>query len=136
MVHSDDAERDLDRMLRGLSPELREGEFVFCTLPGCRYGDHAGLEPLAAFAEREGLTLVLPLEQARRAGLTEGPAMRCITLGVHSSLEAVGLTAAVADALARSAISANVIAAWYHDHVFVPAERAGDALAVLEALSG
>jgi hypothetical protein len=130
-VRSDAAGKDLDRLLQGLSPALREGEFVFCTVPGGGYGDHAALAPLAAFTEAEGLTLVLPFEQARGAGLAGGPVMRCITLGVHSSLEAVGLTAAVAGALAGHGISANVIAAYHHDHVFVPAGRAEEALAVL-----
>ena len=58
----------------------------------------------------------------------------CIVLTVHSSLNAVGLTAAVAGALAAAGISANVVAAHYHDHIFVPSERAVDALAVLEQL--
>ena len=53
---------------------------------------------------------------------------------VHSSLAAVGLTAAVAAALADHGISANVVAAFYHDHIFVPAERAEEALAALRAI--
>ena len=59
---------------------------------------------------------------------------RCITLDVHSSLEAVGLTAACAQALAAGGISANVVAGYSHDHILVPAPRAQDALAALDAL--
>ena len=128
-------ELGLATLLAGLSPRLAPGEFVFCTLAGAAYGDAAGLAPLAAFAEVEGLTLVAPLERAAAAGHACDQPMRCITLGVHSSLEAVGLTAAVAAALAARDISANVIAAYHHDHVFVPAARAQEALELLQALS-
>jgi hypothetical protein len=81
------------------------------------------------------LTLIVPLEAARQAGLPTEPAMRMITLDVHSSLEAVGLTAAFATALGSKGISANVVAAYYHDHIFVPAADAERAVAVLRALS-
>ena len=59
---------------------------------------------------------------------------KCITLSVHSSLDAVGLTAAVATKLTQSNISANVVAAYYHDHVFVASKDAEQALADLNAL--
>ena len=58
-----------------------------------------------------------------------------ITLQVHSSLTAVGLTARVADALAEAGISANMVAAIHHDHVFVPWERREESLAILHRLS-
>jgi hypothetical protein len=58
-----------------------------------------------------------------------------ITLGIESSLEAVGLTARVGTALAERGIGANMIAACHHDHVFVPWERREEAMAALEALS-
>ena len=64
--------------------------------------------------------------------------MRQITLKVHSSLEAIGLTAAMSRALMEAGISANVVAAYYHDHIFVPAadaERAVEALRQLSAAS-
>lgn len=113
---------DLDTLLASLEPRLHAGELVFCTLPGAAYGDRTDLEPLAAFAEEEGLTLVVPRRRAEAAGLAwEGP-FRCLILTVHSSLAAVGLTAAVAAALTDRGISANVLAAFHHDHLLVPAE--------------
>ncbi len=129
-------ERDLKSLLAGLSPSLSAGEFVFCTLPGGAYGDGAEYNPVATTVEAEGLTLVLPLDRARAAGYPCDQPMRRITLEVHSSLEAVGLTAAVAAALARAGIAANVIAGYHHDHVFVPADRAEEALAALGKLAG
>jgi hypothetical protein len=129
-------ELDLDSMLADLKPTLLTGEFVFCSLTGARYGDHAELAPLASVCEPEGLSLVLPREAADRAGLDYDAGYCCISLGVHSSLEAVGLTAAIAARLAAQGISANVIAGYFHDHILVPAERARDALDALAPGSG
>ncbi len=92
------------------------------------------MQPLATFREREALTVIVREEDALAAGLS--PLFRCawIALTVHSDLEAVGLTAAVASALYERGISCNVVAAAYHDHLFVPIERADDAIAALLAL--
>ncbi len=81
------------------------------------------------------MTLILPAEVAAAHDLAASAPLRMITLSVHSSLEAVGLTAAVAAVLTEAGISANVVAAFHHDHVFVPAERAQDALSALQGLS-
>jgi hypothetical protein len=123
-------------MLADLKPSLLPGEFVFCSMPGAGYGDFADLSPLASVQESEGLSLVLPREAADRAGLRYESAHRCISLGVHSSLEAVGLTAAIAGRLTARGISANVIAGCFHDHLLVPVERVDDALAVLAPVAG
>ncbi len=58
-----------------------------------------------------------------------------ITLTVHSSLEAVGLTAAVANTLASAGIACNVLAGFHHDHLLVPIDRVDDAMAALSRLS-
>ena len=129
------AETDLAVLLSTLSPQLRAGEFVFCSLEKARYGEHAHLSPLAAFQEEEGLTLILPRERALESGFNYDGIFRCITLNAYSSLNAVGLTAAVASVLADDGISANVVAAWHHDHIFVPSERADDAMALLAQLA-
>ena len=130
------AERDLNKMLADLKPSLLPGEFVFCSMPGACYGDFAGLTPLASMQEPEGLSLVVPLEAADREGLRYDSAFRCISLGVHSSLDAVGLTAAIAVRLAELDISANVIAACFHDHILVPAGRADEVLSALARAGG
>jgi len=126
-------ERNLHRLLASLAPELIDGEYVFCTFADGRYADHVELAPLAAMVEREGLTLLIPRSKADAHELPYESVFKGITLGVHSSLDAVGLTAAVAGQLTECGISANVIAGYYHDHVFVPLEQAANAL---EALSG
>lgn len=127
-------EMDLQVMLRTLQPALDPETYVFCTVPGAAYGDLAQTEPLASFAEGEGLTLVMTQAGADGAGLAYEGTFRRVTLSVHSSLQAVGLTAAVATALAAHGVSANVIAAYHHDHVFVPAHQADLAMARLQAL--
>ena len=125
-------EENLDKLLASMSPELIDSEFVFFTFSDARYGDHARLEPVAAVSETEGMTLVVPRSKADEYGLEYESVFRGITLSVHSSLEAVGLTAAFSSKLAEHGISANVIAGYFHDHIFVPR---GDAEMALSALA-
>ena len=128
-------ENDLGTLLADLSPRLGKGEYVFHSFPNGRYGMHPELEPIAAIAEAEGLTLVVPRERADAAGLPYESVFGKITLGVHSSLDAVGLTAAVSARLAEHGLAANVVAGYFHDHVFVSVadgQRALDALTAVE----
>lgn len=122
---------ELDELLKSMSPEIQDSEYVFCTLPNHDV-DYQHLNPLASFKESEGLTLILSVETAEKANLAFDGTFKQITLTVHSSLEAVGLTAAVANKLASYGISANVVAAYYHDHVFVQTEKAEQALSALQ----
>ena len=122
---------DLGELLGSMSPVLNGGSYVFV-----RGAGDAGVEDaIVTVAEPEGRTLVLPRERAETLGLPYGFVSSWITLQVHSSLEAVGLTAAVATALTEAGISANVVAGYYHDHVFVPEDRRDDAMRVLQELS-
>ena len=126
-------ETNLKTLLASMAPQLDDTEWVFAEVGE---EDAVPLTPLAiaTFCEAEGLTLVLPQSVVDGLENVSAPMSR-ITLEVHSSLEAVGLTAAVAGALAKEGISANVIAAYYHDHIFVPKASADRALAVLQALT-
>lgn len=126
------AESDLARLLAGMRPELRDGTYLFCSLPDGSLP--AGLAPLATFREAEGLTLVLSAEEAERHGIAGVFEAAWITLTVHSDLAAVGFLAAVAAALAAEGIACNAIAAFHHDHLFVPVEMAERAMAVLARL--
>ena len=119
---------NLEELLRDLNPVLDADEFVFCSVP-----DIAG-HPVCIFREREGTTLVLRRAEAERLGVEFTFPCRMITLNVHSSLEAVGLLAAVTAALAARGISVNAISAYYHDHLFVPAERAEEALSAIRTI--
>ncbi|MBM7037069.1 ACT domain-containing protein [Vibrio ulleungensis] len=121
---------ELDELLASMQPQLLAEEYVFCTVSGS-IAHYASLNPIATFIETEGLTLVLERQNAEKANLSFDSVFRQITLTVHSSLEAVGLTAAVSSKLASKGISANVIAAYYHDHIFVQSSKADQALSAL-----
>ncbi|WP_325894526.1 ACT domain-containing protein [Grimontia sp. NTOU-MAR1] len=125
---------ELDALLSSMEPALIDAEFVFCTVSGV-LSDYVELEPLATFREAEGLTLLLEKSAAESANIAFEGVYRQITLTVHSSLDAVGLTAAVSTKLAEKGISANVLAAYYHDHIFVQAEKADSALKALQEFS-
>lgn len=124
----------LNELLQSMRPKLLADEFVFCTVLGA-LSDYTDLEPVATFIESEGLTLVLEKSVAEKAGLAFEGSFRQITLTVHSSLEAVGLTAAISTKLTSKGISANVIAAYYHDHIFVQASKAEAAILALQEFS-
>ncbi|PFG10744.1 MULTISPECIES: ACT domain-containing protein [unclassified Marinobacter] len=125
---------ELESLLSSLVPQMPEVDYVFCSVPGT-LGDYAGLEPVTTVRETEGLTLVLPVAVAVRENFRFNGTYRQITLTVHSSLEAVGLTAAISSELASNDIPANVVAGYYHDHIYVPSGKAEKALHLLQALS-
>jgi len=123
--------KDLPSLLKSLEPVLRPGNFAFITR---KQVDQALLtQALVVVKEEEGITLVVPAD-----GQEHGPndyLAQCITLTVHSDLAAVGLTAAVATALAQANISCNIVAGFYHDHLFVSAGDGERAVEVLQKLA-
>lgn len=124
--------REISELLRAMRPVLNDGAYVYAVVPhGFPTPD---LDYVARFRESEGVTLVLPEEEAGRAGLSIVLRVAWITLEVHSDLQAIGFTAAFSAALAEAGISCNVMAAVYHDHIFVPWERAEQAMACLHRL--
>ncbi|MCO7571420.1 ACT domain-containing protein [Pseudomonas chlororaphis] len=126
-------ETSLATLLRSMSPQLNDGEYVFCSLADQRL--LLGAEVLGSFREQEGLTVIIQRQEAERLGLAFDYVAAWITLNVHSALEAVGLTAAFAGALGRAGISCNVIAGYYHDHLFVGQADARRAMQVLQQLA-
>ena len=120
-------EMDLNRMLRTLEPILDPRRFSFTTDPNMTMAEAAHLSPIGMFQEAEGLTVIV------EGG--DGPHFSMISLSVHSSLEAVGLTAALSRALGDAGISANVVAAYFHDHVFVQESEGERAVSVLRDLA-
>ncbi len=122
--------RDLEELLRTLEPVRRPGEFVVVSTT-----NEDTLPAQATVTEDEGTTLVLERHEADAFRLGHSGTFAWITLSVHSALEAVGLTAAVAGALAEREIPCNVLAGFHHDHLLVPSDRAEEALAALRELS-
>lgn len=125
-------ERDLNRILKTLAPELDDPTYVFVTLPAETTAPN--VRPLMQFTEDEGQTLILDIETASTTGLAYEFPCRRITLTVHSALDAAGMIAVVATALAKINIPVNPVAGFYHDHLFVPEDRAEEAMAVLHSL--
>ena len=127
------AEKDLERLLKTMKPKLNLGEFVFCSVKDLTSID---LEDIVLiFKEDEAITIILRKEIADTLKLDYSFISSWITLTVHSSLEAVGLTAAFSSALSDNGISCNVVAAFYHDHIFVDTKDAQKAMAVLNKFS-
>ncbi|TPL94174.1 ACT domain-containing protein [Mesorhizobium sp. B2-3-12] len=127
-------ETDLRTLLASMRPELLDGTYVFATLaPGVPQPE--GLEPMMLFREREGMTLILTEEAARTMGLAASFRCRMITLNIHSSLDAVGFLAAITTRLAAAGMGVNPVSGFYHDHLFVPAERAEEAMGLLRELT-
>lgn len=125
---------DTRSMIAAMAPELVPGTWHFCA---CDARREAAFLPraLATFREKEGVSMILDAAAANALGAPMDQPMRQITLNVNSALDGIGLTAAVAQALAEKAIPCNVVAALRHDHVFVPADMAETALRTLQALS-
>ncbi len=121
--------QELDRLVAGLRPQLAPEQYVYALGPA-----PAGTLVFATVAEDEGLTLVLTRDEADAAGLRPQWLAGRITLLVNSTLTDVGLTATVSSRLAARGISCNVIAGFSHDHLFVPWDRAEEALGILEQL--
>lgn len=122
-----EGESNLEALIRSMRPRLRDGTFVFVAfgrddvLP-----DH--IRPVMSFAEEEGTTWIVEACEGVKGAFP----CRMITLDVHSALDAVGFLATVTTALAKEGISVNAVSAFFHDHLFVPLERADDALRILE----
>lgn len=129
-----EGEVNLKNILKNLNPALNEGKYVYCTV------DNIEKIPLSKilflFKETESITVVVTKEDAEELNLSFSYVASWITLEVHSSLSAVGLTAKFSQALSEAGISCNVVAAYFHDHIFVDEKDAVKAIAVLNTLKG
>lgn len=126
-------EKDLEKLLKSMKPEHVSGDYVFCKVEKFENLDLNNVVML--FKEKEAITLILKKEIADQLQLDYSVVMSWITLTVHSSLEAVGLTAAFSKALSEKNISCNVVAAYYHDHIFVNQKDIDEAMKVLSTFS-
>ncbi|WP_106790923.1 ACT domain-containing protein [Aquimarina sp. Aq78] len=126
-------ETNLTTLIRNMSPVLQAGEFVFSTVKNT---DHIPREDcIGEFKEQEGVTIILDRKKAEQLNLSYEYIASWITLKIHSSLDAVGLTAIFSTELAKHKISCNVIAGYYHDHIFVDKKDENKAINVLKKLS-
>lgn len=126
-------ETNISKLLKGMTPKLNEGEYVFSTLKDIRKIDRN--DTICEFKEKEGTTVIIEKEKADELKLKYEYTAAWITLMVHSALDAVGLTAVFSTELAKNNISSNVIAGYFHDHIFVDIKDANKAIKVLNNLS-
>ena len=123
-------ETDLNKLTATMHPELRDGTYVFVTMP-LDGADPDGLGAVMSFREDEGVAMIVPERAASAAGLVGIFPCRMITLTVHSALDAVGFLAAVTMRLSAAGISVNAVSAFFHDHLFVPAGQAEETVEIL-----
>jgi hypothetical protein len=126
-------ETDLSVLLKSLKPNLNVGSYVFISLKDISKISREDI--LFEFKEAEGITIILSKEKADSFNFDYEFVASWITLTVHSALDAVGLTAAVSTALTKHNISCNVVAAFYHDHIFVATKDTEKAMEVLGEFS-
>lgn len=126
-------EMSLDVLLKTMQPVLDDELYVFATVK--ETFDYAALKPRLMFVEKEGVSLIITKSQATDAGIAYEFPCRMITLNVHSSLEAVGFLARISNRLAAKQMGVNPVSGFYHDHLFIPEDRAEDAMAELLSMT-
>jgi len=124
-------EIDLQRMLAEMRVAVRDD--VYCMVSLAAPSEHLRASAAAMITEAEAVTLVITTAQADAEGLPYDFPAAWLTLEVHSSLHAVGLTAAVARMLTDEGVPCNVLAGFYHDHLLVPAGQGERVKAILES---
>jgi len=124
---------NLRKLIKEMKPTLNAGEYVFTTLSNVDVVSRS--ETIFEFKEKEGTTIVLEKSKADELDIPYQFIASWITLRIHSSLDAVGLTAAFSRELAKHNISSNVVAGFYHDHIFVDKKDGEETIKVLTAFS-
>ncbi|QCX02193.1 ACT domain-containing protein [Aggregatimonas sangjinii] len=125
-------ETDIFKLIKGMTPRLHSGIYVFCSVKSLQGIDRE--QTICEFKEREGTTIIIEKHKADELQLSYDYSAAWITLEIHSSLEAVGLTAIISNELAQNNISCNIVAGYFHDHLFLAKNDAEKGMNVLRKL--
>ncbi|MFX0207851.1 MAG: ACT domain-containing protein [Candidatus Hodarchaeota archaeon] len=125
---------NLKTLLKLMKPKIMDCEFIFCTISETHFSE-LNITPLLMFTEEEGITLIVKKKIAENYSIPYSGVWAWIILTVHSNLSAVGFLSVITDTFAKSGISVNIVSAYYHDHLFVPIEKANQAMRLLEELT-
>lgn len=128
-------ETNLEKILKNLDPYIVKESFIFMTSDAEPTELFKTLNPIATFMEDEGLTLVITQHCADKNAIKYDSVFKCISLGIHSSLESYGLISTISNELTKSNISTNVFSGYFHDHIFVESNKANQALKVISSIS-
>lgn len=128
-------ETNLEKILKNLDPYIVKESFIFMTSDAEPAELFKTLNPIATFMEDEGLTLVITQHCADKNVIKYDSVFKCISLGIHSSLESYGLISTISNELTKSNISTNVFSGYFHDHIFVESNKANQALKVISSIS-
>ena len=126
-------EKNLSILIKEMKPFVNMGEYVFVSVKDSSTIPNKDI--IGQFKEAEGITIIIEKTAADNLGLSYGFIASWITLKIHSALDAVGLTAAFSSELAKHNISCNVVAGYYHDHIFVDKKDEAKTIDVLTNLS-
>ena len=125
---------NLKEILDKINPRLLDETFVFITSSEPHEDLINSLKPKATFLEDEGITLVINQKDADAHSLQYDGIFKCISLGVHSSLESYGLISTITRELTKQRISSNIFSGYFHDHIFVQNNLAAEALRVISSI--
>ncbi len=122
---------DLRELLKIMKPKLQLGEWVFCVVSEVKFR-HMNIKALCTFKEKEGISAILDRPSADANSIQYSSMWRMISLSLHSNLEGIGMLAAISTRFAKEGIPLNIVSAYHHDHLFVPAKSVDRALAILK----
>ncbi len=125
---------NITELLKMMQPSLSPQRYAFATIDE-NTARNLDCDPVMFFNEDEGVTLILLEEDAIRLDVDHEFICQKITLTVHSALEAVGFMAAISAKLKEVGVPCNVVAGFYHDHLFIPVNKVESAMVALEELS-
>ena len=123
---------DLSEVLKALTVSCDDVSYGFVSVENTQFKFEEGM--LGTFQEKEGVTIIATNEYLAKNGLQSEALFAKLTVDVETSLQMVGLTAVLSTTLAKNGISANVVAGYFHDYIFVQYDLRQKALETLNSL--